>query len=237
MNPETGLPSYPDKFFDLAIVDPPYGIGEDGRNNHTRGVVTRFNGKKGKKLKAKDYRQHVRYDNQPPSRGYFTELFRVSKNQIIFGANHFMDRICRPSTCWIVWDKDNGECDQADAELAYTSFTTAVRVARFRWHGLLQQDMKYKEQRQHPNQKPKALYRWIVENYAKPGNLILDTHVGSASSLIAFEEMGFTYHAFENDQQTYADAVKRMKKGIQTNLFAHGTAAPQNQIEQPKLFE
>jgi len=92
-------------------------------------------------------------------------------------------------------------------------------------------------QRKHPTQKPVALYRWLLENYAKPGDLILDTHVGSASSLIACEQMGFNYVGFELDPDYYADAVRRMQKGIQTNLFAHGTNAPQNQIEQPKLFE
>jgi len=91
--------------------------------------------------------------------------------------------------------------------------------------------------RQHPTQKPVALYRWLLENYAKPGDLILDTHVGSASSLIACEQMGFNYVGFELDPDYYNDAVNRIKKGIQTNLFAHGTIAPQNQIEQMKLFD
>jgi len=239
MNPETGLPSYPDKFFNLAIIDPPYGIGEDGSKNESRGKAVRFGPKfkqGGSIVPAKNYKPYTGNDKEPPTAEYFKQLFRVSKNQIIFGANHFMDRICKASPCWIVWDKQNGECDFADCEIAWTSFRSAVRKVDFKWNGFLQGNMTDRESRLHPNQKPVALYRWLLENYAKPGDLILDTHVGSASSLIACEQMGFNYVGFELDPDYYADAVKRMKKGIQTNLFAHGTAAPQNQPEQTKLF-
>ncbi len=206
MNPENGLPSYRDKFFDLAIVDPPYGIGEDGRKNHTRGILA----------KAKDYRSRFRYDNEPPTSDYFEQLFRVSKNQIIWGANHFL---ARTSPAWVVWDKDNGYNDFADCELAWTSFKTAVRKAKFKWQGMLQQDVANKEHRIHPTQKPVALYRWLLENYAKPGDLILDTHVGSASSLIACESMGFNYIGYEIDPEYYEAAKKRMNKGIQLVAF------------------
>lgn len=205
MDPEIGLPSYPDKHFDLAIVDPPYGIGEDGRNNHTRGCL----------VKSTNYSTNSRYDNEPPPEEYFTELSRVSKNQIIWGANHFIDRIGLSSSCWIVWDKENGETDFADCELAWTSFKTAVRKAKFKWQGMLQANMKYKENRIHPNHKPIALYRWLLENYAKPGDRILDTHVGSASSLIACESMGFDYVGYEIDPDYYVAAKNRMSKGIQ----------------------
>jgi site-specific DNA-methyltransferase (adenine-specific) len=122
------------------------------------------------------------------------------------------------SPCWIVWDKDNGENDFADCELAWTSFKTAVRKAKFKWQGMLQGDMKHKEHRIHPTQKPVALYRWLLENYAKPGDLILDTHVGSASSLIACESMGFNYVGFEIDEHYYNEAKKRMAKGIQLTI-------------------
>ena len=208
MDLEVGLPSYPDNHFDLAIVDPPYGIGEDGRNNHTRG----------KACAAKDYRGGARYDNQAPDAAYFGELLRVSKNQIVWGANHFISRLPFDSSCWIVWDKDNTG-DFADCELAWSSFNTAVRKAKFRWNGMLQQDMKNKEERLHPNQKPKALYRWLLQNYAQPGDLILDTHVGSASSLIACESMGFNYVGFELDPDYYAAAKNRMSKGIQMQML------------------
>jgi site-specific DNA-methyltransferase (adenine-specific) len=208
MNPEYGLPSYPDKYFDLAIVDPPYGIGEDGSNNSTRAALAI----------SKDYKAFAGNDKTPPSFGYFKELTRVSKNQIVWGANHFIDRMPYSSPCWIVWDKDNGETDFADCELAWTSFKTAVRKAKFKWQGMLQGDMKHKEHRIHPTQKPVALYRWLLENYAKPGDLILDTHVGSASSLIACESMGFNYVGFEIDEHYYNEAKKRMAKGIQLTI-------------------
>lgn len=209
MNLETGLPSYPDNYFDLAIVDPPYGIGESGKTNHTRGNLA----------VSKNYGDKE-WDKSPPEIEFFIQLKRTSRNQVIFGANHFISRIKEDSPCWIVWDKDNGKTDFADCELAYTSFKSAVRKAKFRWQGMLQQDMKNKEIRIHPTQKPVALYKWILENYAKPGDMLLDTHVGSASSLIAFEAMVFDYHAFEKDPDYYAAAQKRMNAGIQKDLFA-----------------
>ncbi len=209
MDENTGLPSYPDKFFDLAIVDPPYGIGEDGSKNHTRGFLA----------VSRNYKAFAGNDKMPPSAGYFRELMRVSKNQIIWGANHFISRLPYDSPAWIVWDKENGETDFADCELAWTSFKSAVRKARFKWQGMLQANMKFKENRIHPTQKPVALYRWLLENYAKPGQLILDTHVGSASSLIACESMGFDYVGFEIDPDYYAAAKNRMSKGIQAVLI------------------
>lgn len=209
MDTKNGLPSFPDNHFDLAIVDPPYGIGEDGRNNHSRGLLAM----------PKDYRGKSLYDNESPPIEYFHQLFRVSKNQIIWGANHFMDKIKKSSSAWVVWDKENAGTDFADCELAFTSFNKAVRKFRFKWNGMLQGDMKFKEKRIHPNHKPVALYRWLLENYAKPGQLILDTHVGSASSLIACEMMGFDYVGFEIDPDYYAAAKDRMEKGIQSLLL------------------
>lgn len=209
MDLETGLPSYPNKFFDLAIVDPPYGIGEDGSKNHTRGCLAM----------SRNYKAFAGNDKNPPNEAYFQEIKRVSKHQIIWGANHFISRLPFDSSAWIVWDKENGETDFADCELAWTSFKTAVRKVKFKWQGMLQADMKNKEARIHPTQKPVKLYRWLLENYAKPGQLILDTHVGSASSLIACESMGFDYVGFEIDPDYYAAAKNRMSKGIQAVLI------------------
>jgi len=127
----------PDKYFDLAIVDPPYGIGESGKTNKSRGKLAI----------AKDYKSFAGDDLSPPDREYFIELERVSKNQIIWGANHFIDLIGKRSSCWIVWDKLTGESDFADCELAYTSFKTAVRKFQFQWSGMLQGNMKNKEHR------------------------------------------------------------------------------------------
>ena len=172
---EEGMKEFPNKFFDLAIIDPPYGIGEDGSKNHTRTKLA----------VAKDYKPFHGNDTNPPNQDYFKELFRVSKNQIIWGANHFISQIPYDSSCWIVWDKDNGTNDFADCELAWTSFKTAVRKFSFKWNGMLQGDMKNKEIRIHPTQKPVALYTWLLQNYAKKDYKILDTHLGSASSTIA----------------------------------------------------
>lgn len=191
---------YQDKHFDLAIVDPPYGIGEDGRKNHTRSNLA----------KASDYRDRTKYDCYKPGPEYFEQLFRVSKNQIIWGANHFGNMPASPA--WIIWDKKNGENDFADCELAFSSFEIAARKFEWRWNGMLQQDMKNKEDRIHPNQKPLALYGWLLKNYAKPGDKILDTHLGSGSSRIAADQMGFDFTGFELDKDYFDASVKRFNQ-------------------------
>ena len=192
---------YPDNHFDLAIVDPPYGIGEDGLKNHSRTKAT-----KAKKYTPKDW------DNKAPNKEYFTELKRVCKNQIIFGANHFIENIPNAnSSCWIVWDKDNTG-DFADSELAYASFKTAVRNFKWRWNGMLQGDMKNKEIRIHPTQKPVKLYEWLLMNYAKEGNKILDTHLGSGSIAIACHNLKYDLTACELDKEYFDAAMQRIKR-------------------------
>ena len=189
----------PDNAFELAIVDPPYGIGESGAKNHTRSELG----------KAKNYKPFAGGDACAPPEEYFTQLERVSRNQIIWGANHFR---ARNSSCWIVWDKVNGANDFADAELAYTSFKSAVRIFRFQWHGMLQGDMKNKEVRIHPTQKPVKLYEWLLINYAKEGDRILDTHLGSGSSAIAAHNLGFEFVGCELDTDYFNAASKRIKQ-------------------------
>lgn len=196
-----GMKQYPDKYFDLAIVDVPYGIGEDGSKNGSRGKVT----------KAKEYKSFHGFDLEPPTEEYFKELLRISKNQIIWGANHFISKIPFDSSCWIVWGKDNGETDFADCELAWSSFKTAVRKFKYKWQGMLQENMKNKEFRIHPTQKPVALYEWLLNKYAKQGDKILDTHVGSASSLIACYNLGFDCVGFELDEDYFKLASKRIE--------------------------
>lgn len=204
------MKEFPDKFFDLAIVDPPYGIGESGRKNHTRG----------KMAISKKYPAFAGNDEKPPDAGYFKELLRVSKNQIIWGANHFISRIPYDSHCWIVWDKDNGNTDFADCELAWTSFNTAVRKFKYRWNGMLQENMAAKEERIHPTQKPVALYTWLLNKYAKPGFKILDTHAGSASSLVACHRAGLECWGFEIDKVYYDKAKERLEREMaQQRLF------------------
>ena len=206
-----GMKEFPDKYFDLAIVDPPYGIGESGGKNKSRGKLA----------KPTDYKDYIGNDSKPPNKDYFVELFRVSKNQIIWGANHFISKIPYDSSCWIVWDKVNGNTDFADCELAWTSFDTAVRKISFMWNGMLQGksiseghlmqgDKSKNEKRIHPNQKPVALYEWILSRYAKPNDIILDTHVGSASSLIACYNTNHKFVGFELDEYYYKVSKQRL---------------------------
>ena len=208
-----GMQQFPDQYFDLAIVDPPYkGITRGGymRNNQTTARLAR----------AKEYHTAL-WEQEPPGVSYFNELFRVSKNQIIWGGNYFQTLIHRDSQCWIVWDKQNGKNKFADCELAWTSFNKATRIFRYRWSGMLQEHMNdLKEQRIHPTQKPVALYKWVLETFAEPGMKILDTHVGSGSSLIACARMGFEAWGFEIDEQYYNAAAERIAKELaQLSLF------------------
>lgn len=203
------MKDYPDNYWDLAICDPPYGIDINNQKQGEGGGVAR-------KIQyaKKDW------DKCAPSYEYFNELIRVSNNQIVWGANHFISKIPIDSSCWIVWDKDNGTTDFADCELAWTSFHTAVRRYKFTWAGMRQQDMKNKEQRIHPTQKPVALYKWLLHNYAKEGDKILDTHLGSGSIAIACHDYGFDLTGYEIDADYYKAAVKRYKAhASQTKLF------------------
>ena len=205
-----GLKQIPDKYFELAIVDPPYGIGEDGSKNHSRS----------KAAVAKNYKAFAGNDTQAPAKICFDSLISKTKNQIIWGANHFISKIPYDSSCWIVWNKLNGESDFADCELAWCSFDTAVRRFDFRWAGMLQGNMKNKEDRIHPTQKPVALYEWLIKNYAKENDKILDTHLGSGSSRIACQKAGLEFVGFELDEDYFNASVKRFKDFVaQGNLF------------------
>lgn len=213
----------PDKYFDLAVVDPPYGIGEGGQKSASRGKTADFGRKSASKAKSYSMTYHTFDDTSAPERGYFEELRRVSKNQIVFGANHFISRVPLDSHCWLVWDKENDANDFADCELAWTSFKSAVRIFRFKWNGMLQGNMKNKERRIHPTQKPVALYRWIYQNYAKPGDKILDTHLGSGSSRIAAYDAGLDFVGCEIDKVYFDLQEERFAAhAAQMNLFLDG---------------
>lgn len=201
---------YPDNYFELAIVDPPYGIGEDGAKNHSRS----------KKAKSQEYTPK-NWDSLAPNKEYFNELIRVSKNVIIWGANHFIENIPNQnSSSWVVWDKQNGDNDFADCELAWTNHKTSVRKFEFRWQGMLQGDMKNKEIRIHPTQKPVALYKWLLDKYAKQGDKILDTHLGSGSIAIACHDYGFDLTACELDKEYFDKAMQRINNHTsQQKLF------------------
>ena len=193
----------PDKFYDLCICDPPYGIGEDGRKTEGRCVPSA----KWKNPKPKPYK-HGNWDNYPPDLEYFNELIRVSKNQIIWGANYFISRIPFDSSCWVIWDKLNGGSDQADCEIAWTSFKTAIRKFEYLWSGFKMQNY---ENKIHPTQKPVQLYKWLLKNYAKQGDRILDTHLGSGSSAIAAFDGGFDFVGCEIDADYYTAAKRRFE--------------------------
>lgn len=190
-----GMKQFPDNYFDLAVVDPPYGINAN--------KMTLGNGKR------VVYRGGNDWDNQAPSEEYFTILFRVSKNQIIFGGNYFVEHL-RATQGWIFWDKCTGSNDFSDGELAWTSYNRALRLYRQSWVGANAKE-KTENDRIHPTQKPVALYKWILTNYAKPGDKILDTHVGSGSSLIACYDLGFDYVGFEIDKEYYNMAKRRIE--------------------------
>jgi site-specific DNA-methyltransferase (adenine-specific) len=194
-----GMKQFPDKFFELAIVDPPYGIGMDGQK---KSICK--NPKHNRKLHEKKD-----WDNSIPSKEYFKELERVSKNQIIWGANYFVKHLEKGTKGWIVWDKGQHGLTMSDCELAYSSFNVPTRVVVINRVELL------KDGTIHPTQKPLKLYKWLLKNYAKPGDKILDTHVGSASSLIACYDMGFEYIGFEIDKDYYEAAQERMRIHMQ----------------------
>lgn len=178
----------PDKFFDLAVVDPPYY--ENAKNIIVPGGKISTTGVERRKYAMPYW--------MPPTEDYFSELERVSKEQIIFGINYF--KVQNPGPGRIVWDKDSDNGTRfSDCEIAYCSLVGHVVIFRYRWNGMLQENMKQKEIRIHPTQKPVALYTWIFQNYAKPGDKILDTHLGSQSSRIAAYDMGLDFCGFEID--------------------------------------
>jgi len=187
-----GMAQFPDKYFQLAICDPPYGI------NINMNMGRRKNERKKHADKA--------WDDSTPDEAYFRELFRVSENQIIWGGNYFK---LPPTRCMIVWDKGEGFYNRkyAEAELAWTSFDKNVKI--YKRDPLAKGDYRGKI---HPTQKPITLYRWLLQHYAKPGDKILDTHVGSASSLIACHQMGFDFVGFEIDPDYYQAATKRLER-------------------------
>lgn len=204
------LKEYPDNHFDLAIVDPPYFSGPEKRGFYGQKVspigVQRF------------YEKSEEW--KVPGPEYFKELERVSKHQIIFGCNYFQWNF-PPGR--IVWDKCNEKNSFSDCEIASCSLHDSVRLFRYMWSGMMQGksiseghiqqgNKRLNEKRIHPTQKPVALYKWLLQKYAKPGDLILDTHVGSASSLIACHELGFDYIGFEIDEHYFNLAQKRIRE-------------------------
>ncbi len=197
---------FKDKQFDLVLTDPPYGIGAYKNGTMGGGVM------------AKQSRfEATTWDDSIPSREYFDEMRRVSKNQIIFGGNYFIEYLSN-SPCWVVWDKDNGDNYFADAELAWTSFDTAVRKFRFRWQGMLQEDMKNKEHKFHPTQKPIEVMRFCLENYSEDGQTILDPFAGGGSTILAAKQLQRAATGIEINP-AYAEIARKRLENQTPPLF------------------
>lgn len=191
------LKSYGDNYFDVAIVDPPYGIGIDGQKQSIN-----LNNPKANR-KAHDFKG---WDNEIPTAEYFAELERVSKNQIIWGANYFVEHLHKGTKGWVVWYKGQEGLTMSDAELAYSSFDCATRVVKINRVELL------KDGTIHPTQKPIKLYKWLLENYTNENDLILDTHLGSGSIAIACHQMKRKLIGYEIDADYYRKACKRFEE-------------------------
>lgn len=195
---------YEDNFFDLAIVDPPYGIGISGQKEN----------KKGKKSDRK-YHKEKNWDNKTPNIDYFKELQRVSKNQIIWGANYFVKHLDKGTKGWIIWDKAQHGLTMSDCEIAYSSFQKPTRI--FKQNRCI---LKQEGGTIHPTQKPVKLYEYLLMNYADEGNKILDTHLGSGSIAIACHNLGYDLTACELDKEYYENALKRLKDHqLQIRMF------------------
>jgi len=193
----------PDKYFELALVDPPYGIERSGQK-----LSICKNPKHNRK-------EHIEkgWDNEIPTSEYFAELFRVSKNQIIWGGNYFTEFLF-PVRAWIFWYKGQNDLTMSDGEMAWTSFNKATRQIEINRFELLK-DVTF-----HPTQKPIKLYKWLLKNYANLGDKILDTHSGSGTTAMACIDMGFDYVCIEKDKDYYEASVKRINKElIKLKLF------------------
>jgi site-specific DNA-methyltransferase (adenine-specific) len=206
-----GMAQFPDKFFELAIVDPPYGININMNQGRRKGDIIKHAKKE--------------WDKDAPTHLFWDELTRVSVNQVVWGANNFA--WLPPHNGWVVWDKDiTGDVPFSKAELAYNSIINAVDMVKIR----AQTGEETYANKIHPTQKPIALYKWLLTNYAKPGDKMLDTHVGSASSLVACHQMGFQYWGFELDPDYFKAATERLEKAkAQVSLFDN---VPQLKAEQ-----
>jgi len=213
---------YKDKHFDLAIVDPPYGIG-----------IT--------KNKRLNNNSNNNWDNEIPRPEYFNELFRISKNQIIWGGNYFIEHL-KNTRCFINWDKLNHSNTYADCELAWTSFNENAKIFKYMWDGNRYgfpssiQGVGKKSTRSHPTQKPTALYEYCLKNYAKPGQSILDTHLGSGSIAIACHDYGYDLTACELDKEYYDAAMKRIDQHIRNNTKLSFDKPKENNLEQSSIF-
>jgi site-specific DNA-methyltransferase (adenine-specific) len=199
------MAGYPDNHFDLAIVDPQYGLGTKNQTNNK----TRSN-----KAPAKLYKPYPDSKQDRPGPEYFAELARVAKNRIIWGANHLCGAADLSGPGWIVWDK-HATGDFSDGEIAASTFDRPLRIFSYTWNGMLQGshgDKRKNEIRIHPSQKPIALYMWLLRNYSAPGQLVFDSHLGSGSSAIAAYYCGVEFTGTEIDPDYFADMLNRYRQ-------------------------
>jgi site-specific DNA-methyltransferase (adenine-specific) len=202
------LKQLPDKCIDLVLTDAPYGIKESMGKNKNRGLLA----------KPTDY-GYKDWDKKIPDKEYFEEILRVSKNQILFGGNYFVEYL-HNSSCWLVWDKNNYGTDFADCELAWTNFKSAVRKYKWTWNGMLQEDMKNKEKRIHPTQKPLKLFEMILRDYSNENDLILDCFSGSGTTAVACHNLKRRFICIEKDYDYWKASVERLENAqAQLRLF------------------
>ena len=214
-----GMKQFPDKYFELAIVDPPYGIGEDKTKRPSRGKTF--------------IKPHITksWDHKIPEKIYFDELKRVSENQIIWGGNYFVNYL-KPSSGWLLWDKGQRKFSCADGELAYTSYNKAFRIFEF------SRAKNNKLKRLHIAQKPVDLYKWILKNYAKKGDKIFDSHGGSMSIAIACHDLGFDLDLCEIDKDYFEAGTARFEQHLEKDPFniTEDNNNLKNDIINPTLF-
>ena len=197
------LKEFKDNEFQLAIVDPPYGIGISGQKEVKKKRAQRNrSGAQNRK-----YHKEKKWDNEIPNKEYFKQLFRVSKNQIIWGANYFVEHLTKGSKGWVIWDKQQKGLWSSDGEIAYTSFNKPTRIF-LQNRIILQQEGGTI----HPTQKPVKLYEFLLMTYAKEGDKILDTHLGSGSIALACHNLGFDLEGYELDTEYFEAAKKRLKQ-------------------------
>ena len=207
----------PDKAFQLAIADPPYGIGRDGQK-----LSINKNPKHNRK-----YFEAKGWDKKAPDQEFFDELLRVCENVILWGANHYISRVPIDSACWIIWDKGQKGLTMADCELAWSSFDKPARIFVMNRVALLQEGTI------HPTQKPVALYAWLLKNYAKPGDRIFDPMMGSQSSRIAAYKMGFDYVGCELDKEYFDKGCERFNRECKGEIVTKDG----NIVKQLELFD
>jgi len=200
------MKGYKDKEFDLCLCDPPYGINVGNMQMGFGGGVA----------KHIDYGKY-QWDMKRLPKEYFDEIFRISKNQIIFGGNYYTDYLY-PSPCWIIWDKKKGmgSTDFADCEICWTSFKSPSRIISYLWRGMLQDNMKEKDVRVHPAQKPVAVIRWILERYSENEDTIIDPFMGSGSSLVACKQLGRKCIGIEISKEYCEISTNRLYNTVQS---------------------